>query len=466
MKKCFASAVLVAWALPALAQTPFHDTPAAVPGTIEAEDYDNGGSGVAYFDTTAGNSLGMYRADDVDIEGSTEHNFDVGKVRVGEWLKYTVNVGAAGSYRLDVRVSCLGAGGAFHIEFNDINVTGRIDVPDTGGWQTWQTLSRTVTLNPGVQIMKVVADTASVNNAIANWNYYTLTASPSTQITFIQWNIDKGREDCGAQPHSQCTQNNLDEIAQYLSDNGADVVSLNEVEHQNPTYQYEDQPDILEHLLEQKTHVCWDRHFVDMTGAPDGMAGQIIGNLLLWRSSDDSTCGQAQGRFHKQSSNEHALPSVPDPRSVGSVTLIWGTSSVTFFTTHLCAPPNANPSCTPTDRQTQVADLKMWLDNFTGPRVGAGDFNASPGSSELSAMTAAYTDVWAEGVNSNPGKATPAGNLNQPTHNNGAHFDYIFRPLDPTPVSLVSVAIEPQHNAQTGFDVSDHFPVRAILSVQ
>ena len=47
MKKCFASAVLVAWALPALAQTPFHDTPAAVPGTIEAEDYDNGGSGVA-----------------------------------------------------------------------------------------------------------------------------------------------------------------------------------------------------------------------------------------------------------------------------------------------------------------------------------------------------------------------------------------------------------------------------------
>ena len=39
-----------------------------VPGTIEAEDYDNGGEGVATIDTVAGNQGGAYRSDDVDIE--------------------------------------------------------------------------------------------------------------------------------------------------------------------------------------------------------------------------------------------------------------------------------------------------------------------------------------------------------------------------------------------------------------
>ena len=45
-----------------------------VPGTIEAEDYDNGGEGVAYHDTVAGNQGGAYRSDDVDIEA------DLGRV--------------------------------------------------------------------------------------------------------------------------------------------------------------------------------------------------------------------------------------------------------------------------------------------------------------------------------------------------------------------------------------------------
>ena len=42
--------------------------PLSVPGRIEAEDYDLGGEGVAYHDTTPGNAGGAYRADDVDIE--------------------------------------------------------------------------------------------------------------------------------------------------------------------------------------------------------------------------------------------------------------------------------------------------------------------------------------------------------------------------------------------------------------
>ena len=43
-------------------------TPAALPGTVQAEDFDDGAAGVAYRDTTSGNSGGQYRSTDVDIE--------------------------------------------------------------------------------------------------------------------------------------------------------------------------------------------------------------------------------------------------------------------------------------------------------------------------------------------------------------------------------------------------------------
>src|SRR5438067_10706410 len=191
MKKWLAAALLVAWASPALAQsTPFYGTPATVPGTIEAEDFDNGGEAVAYHDTTSGNQLGAYRLNDsVDIEASSEHGYNVGKIRLTEWLNYSVNVVSAGSYTLDARVACLGQGGTFHIEFNGIDATGPMVVPDTGAWQTWTTISKTVTLTAGTQIMKVVVDALGGSTALGNWNYFTLTAIGQTTVTVAQWNI-------------------------------------------------------------------------------------------------------------------------------------------------------------------------------------------------------------------------------------------------------------------------------------
>ena len=56
--------------------TPFSGTPVPLPGTIAAADFDNGGEGVAYHDTSAGNSGGQYRNTDVDLEASSEGGFD------------------------------------------------------------------------------------------------------------------------------------------------------------------------------------------------------------------------------------------------------------------------------------------------------------------------------------------------------------------------------------------------------
>ena len=50
--------------------TPFGGTAWTIPGTIQAEDFDDGGEGMAYHDASAGNDGGQYRSSDVDIEAT------------------------------------------------------------------------------------------------------------------------------------------------------------------------------------------------------------------------------------------------------------------------------------------------------------------------------------------------------------------------------------------------------------
>jgi Carbohydrate binding module (family 6)/Calcineurin-like phosphoesterase len=158
--------------------TPFHGAPVALPGTIEAEDFDDGGTGVAYADTTPGNSGGQYRSTDVDIESLSEGGFSVGWGFAGEWLHYTVNVDTAGAYDIDVSVASDGAGGTFHIEVNGVDKTGPISVPNTGGWQTWATVRKTgVNLAAGVQVWRLVLDSNGPTTATGNFDWIRVTPS-------------------------------------------------------------------------------------------------------------------------------------------------------------------------------------------------------------------------------------------------------------------------------------------------
>src|SRR5204863_339320 len=156
------------------AGTPYGGTPAAVPGTIEAERFNEGGANVAYKDTTAGNNGGAFRTTDVDIEATTDTGggYDVGWTDVGEWLNYTVNVTTAGSYTLDARVAANGAGGTFHVTVNGVDVTGPLVIPNTGGWQTWTTVTKTgVSLAAGTQVLRLVVDSSGPANIIGNFNW-------------------------------------------------------------------------------------------------------------------------------------------------------------------------------------------------------------------------------------------------------------------------------------------------------
>lgn len=151
-------------------QQPYGGTPWAVPGTIQAENYDTGGEGIAYHDTTSGNSGGAYRSDGVDIQAVTDYSgsYNVGWTAAGEWLEYTINVGTSGTYTLLARVASLSTGGTLHVEVDGVNVTGALSFPSTGGWQIWQTAvtSKGFSLSAGQHVLRVMADTGGFN---LNW---------------------------------------------------------------------------------------------------------------------------------------------------------------------------------------------------------------------------------------------------------------------------------------------------------
>jgi hypothetical protein len=168
----------------AATSTPFTGTPAPIPGTVQASDFDNGGEGVAYHDATSGNKGGVYRQTDVDLEPSVGGGYDLGWTRVGEWVNYTVNVARTGTYNVTFGVASLGQGGAFHVEMNGVNVTGAVVIPDTGGWQVWQTVTKTVTLSAGVQIARLVMDAAGAAGGIGNLKTMQFAAAAGVSTPF------------------------------------------------------------------------------------------------------------------------------------------------------------------------------------------------------------------------------------------------------------------------------------------
>jgi Carbohydrate binding module (family 6)/Beta-1,3-glucanase len=160
------------YAASAAADAPYGGTAAAVPGTVYAANYDTGGQGVAYNVTSTNGSANSYRSDGIDLEATadTQNNtgagaYDVGWTTPGQWFNYTVNAATAGTYTVSLRVSSpYGITDALHIaNAAGVNLSGSVAVPNTGGYQTWTTVTASVTLPAGQQTLRVDQDSNGWN---------------------------------------------------------------------------------------------------------------------------------------------------------------------------------------------------------------------------------------------------------------------------------------------------------------
>jgi len=168
-------------------QGPYNGTAHAIPGTIEFEHYDIGGNGFAYSDGADGNTGGAdFRTDeDVDIEICKDDNggYNIGYATAGEWLEYTIDVPATASYNIDLRVACKGTGRTISLSSGGKDIVPSIDIPDTGDWQAWETVTvENVELQAGVQVLRVtIGSTDYVNLNFMDFSYNSI--PPTISIT-------------------------------------------------------------------------------------------------------------------------------------------------------------------------------------------------------------------------------------------------------------------------------------------
>lgn len=140
---------------PPVPQAPYQGIRMEIPGQIEAENYDVGGDGVAYYDVDAINQGEEYRDDGVDVV-AIENGYAVGYTELEEWLQYSIKVNESSIYQWEAKVSSGVDGAAFRIWLDDIDITGLMAVPNTGDWDTYVNISGvTPEINAGEYILKI-----------------------------------------------------------------------------------------------------------------------------------------------------------------------------------------------------------------------------------------------------------------------------------------------------------------------
>ena len=156
--------------------TPFTDH--KIPGIINCSDYDFGTQNVAYYDKeyqwlSGGSNNGtwnfgwQYRNDGVDIEVCSDSHgakYNIGWIESMEWITYTVQIEQTGVYEIDLRIASPNSTGKIKLFMDNNEITSIIEVPNTGAWQTWTTISISdVELQTGTSSLKLYFPSGDFN---------------------------------------------------------------------------------------------------------------------------------------------------------------------------------------------------------------------------------------------------------------------------------------------------------------
>jgi len=92
---------------------------------------------------------------------------NVGYIDAGDWMNYPITVPSTGSYTIQYRVASPNSGKSLSSDLNAGSIQlGSVSIPNTGSWQTWTTVTQTVTLNAGTCNFGINAGTGGFN---LNW---------------------------------------------------------------------------------------------------------------------------------------------------------------------------------------------------------------------------------------------------------------------------------------------------------
>ena len=144
-------------------QTPFKGTARAIPGKVEAEDFDVPGKGVnedgttnaSYSDDSENHGDSDYRKDDaaaVDLYAKAT-GVIVGYNQTGDWLEYTVDIADAGDYTMTASVATESETASFKLSIDGKSIA---EVPVSGSsWDDFKDVTADVTLPAGKHVLRM-----------------------------------------------------------------------------------------------------------------------------------------------------------------------------------------------------------------------------------------------------------------------------------------------------------------------
>ena len=243
-------------------------------------------------------------------------------------------------------------------------------------------------------------------------------------LKVLDWNTHHGVGTDGAY--------DLQRFVTWIVRSGAHVVSLNEVEKNNG-WGDEDQPARYAALLRAATGKTWYYTFAQRDGGTNGQ-GNLILSTLPFEATGATTLSYS--------------------RSVARAQIVVNGARVNIFSTHLDADSSSR-------RATQMDELKSWAGRYSQQHIVAGDFNAWPGATEISNMTAAFHDAWAR-AKTNGTSVAYDGNSAGDTRN--SRIDYIWYSKSATQLVLKGAQVFDTRDS-SGTMPSDHRPVMATFQV-
>jgi endonuclease/exonuclease/phosphatase family metal-dependent hydrolase len=260
-------------------------------------------------------------------------------------------------------------------------------------------------------------------------------ADASLRRTFrvVTFNIYKGAGDDD--------RYDLGRTIEALARLDGDVVGVQEALRNHPQFNCDDQPALIAEGLRRLTGRRWS-HVYARGGTSDNRE-------CLARGRGDGVATEGLALLTPDRILETAHIDLPGDR-VGVMVRVASMPDVPVIVTHLTAY-RRNQAL----RLRQIEMLLPWAGRH-GPAILMGDFNAWPGTIELTQLLAHYRDAWEEararGINRGVGSGST-----RPGYE--ARIDFVFYP-PLTPLSLESVDVVDTSSAGS-VEVSDHRPVVA-----
>lgn len=155
-------------------KSPFLGHALSIPGTIEAELFDNGSDGISYHDKDRQNRGEGYRLEtgvDVYALKDKPDEYAVGYAQKEEWLEYTVNIENEAYYDISAILSSGGENSGIQLLLDGETITDMLQTtPNENDWESYlETTTRSLTKLPkGEHIlrMNIVGDWINIDKFI------------------------------------------------------------------------------------------------------------------------------------------------------------------------------------------------------------------------------------------------------------------------------------------------------------